>query len=70
MPLFKGFFYVFVAILMHLLVDVVHLAILQSLLYFESFEVEVVGVHFHESLPHAMSTVLTVSSVLGMHCSS
>ena len=40
----------------HFLVDAVHLAILQPLLYFESFEVEGVGVHFHESLPHAMST--------------
>ncbi len=48
------------------LVGDVDVAILQSLLYLESLEVEGVDVHFAESFPHAMNTVWSVTSVVGL----
>ena len=52
----------------HLLVCTVHFVVQERFeMYFESFEVAVIGVHFAECSPQAMSTVQTVPIVFTVY---
>jgi hypothetical protein len=57
------------ALLIHLQVSLVDVAIQEPLMYFESLEVEGVDVHFEESFSHAINTVCVVSVLVAVHIS-